>query len=84
MARPLPQPTVPLCDPKTGLITQFWYEYFTTQDRRGGPSGGSSSAAWFYGSTAPSNSLGIDGDFYMQLSGGAVVAVRVKQAGVWV
>jgi len=85
MPRPIPQPNVQLVDTKTGLITPSWYEYLKDKDRvTSGVGGGSSNAVWFYGSVAPSSSLGLEGDFYMVLSGGTIAAVRVKQGGVWV
>jgi len=85
MALPIPSPTVQFCDVKTGLISRPWYEYFKDKDRvTSGVGGGSSNSVWFYGTAAPSNSLGLEGDFYMLLSGGAIGGVRVKQGGVWV
>jgi hypothetical protein len=87
MARPIPTPDVQFCDPKTGLITQPWFEYFKSRDRGApGTGGGSNVSAWFYGTGVPSNSLGIDGDFYIQISGttGEVIAFRVKTNGAWV
>ena len=33
MSRPLPGNDVPVVDPKTGLMSQSWYEYF--QSRKG-------------------------------------------------
>jgi len=33
MSKPLPGPDVPMIDPKTGIVTQTWYEYF--QSRKG-------------------------------------------------
>lgn len=33
MSKPLPGLDVPVVDPKTGLMTQAWFEYF--QSRRG-------------------------------------------------
>lgn len=87
MARPLPQPNVAVVDLKTGLMTPPWYEYFVSRDRTtAGVGGGSGTAVWFYGSVAPSNALGLEGDFYMLLNPTthAIIAVRIKQGGVWV
>jgi hypothetical protein len=85
MARPIPTPDVQFCDQKTGLITTPWYEYFKSRDRGApGAGGGSNISAWFYGLSAPSNTLGVDGDFYIQQNTtGAIVAIRVKTNGAW-
>lgn len=84
MALPIPTPDVPLADPATGLMTQEWFNYFRSRDRgASGASGGSNISAWFYGTGVPSNSLGIDGDFYMQKTGSTVTAFYVKSGGIW-
>ena len=84
MSRPIPTPDVALCDPKTGLMTTPWFNYFKERDRGAiGASGGSNIAAWYYGTAAPANTLGIDGDFYIQQTGTAVAAIYIKKSGVW-
>jgi hypothetical protein len=93
MARPIPTPDVQFCDPKTGLITQPWFEYFKSRDRGApGAGGGSNVSAWFYGTLDPAvpadalvlNKLGVNDDFYIRLSGSSVVGIFVKQNGAWV
>jgi len=85
VARPLPPPDVPVVEPTTGKISQTWYDYFKARDRGIGftTGGGSSSAVWYYGTGVPSNSIGVDGDFYMRISGTTLIGVYVKQGGVW-
>jgi hypothetical protein len=33
--RPIPQPSVPVVDPKTGLMTQDWFLYFKSREQVG-------------------------------------------------
>lgn len=33
MAKPLPGVDVPVVDPKTGLMTQIWFEYFSQHQK---------------------------------------------------
>lgn len=33
--RPLPHPSVPVVDPKTGMIVKDWFDYFQSRERVG-------------------------------------------------
>jgi hypothetical protein len=86
MARPLPPPDVPITEPQTGRPTQVFYDYLFSRDRGStgsGTNGGNSGAVIFYGSGLPSNSIGVNGDFYIRTSGTSIIAFYVKSGGVW-
>ena len=90
MVLPIPPPNVPFVDQNTGLIERDWYLYFKSRDRPVlsnlpiGIGGGSNFSAWYYGTPAPSNSLGVQNDFYIQISAptpitpATIVAIYVK------
>lgn len=89
MAKPIPPPDVPLLEivngKLTGRIAQVWYEFLLgfARGSTATTGGGNSTSVWFYGSTVPASSLGVDGDFHIQTSGTSIVAFRVKSGGVW-
>lgn len=86
MARPIPPPDVPLAEPQTGKITQTWYDYLFGRDRGStgtGTNGGNSGAVWFYGTGVPSDTIGVNGDFFIRRSGTSIVAIYVKTGGTW-
>jgi hypothetical protein len=81
---PIPPPDVQFIEPGTGRPTKEFYDYLKSKDRGvAGPNGGSNTSAWFYGSAVPSNSLGVEDDFYIRTSGTSIIAFFVKTNGVW-
>lgn len=84
MGLPIPTPNVALVDPQTGLMAPKWYDYFKSKDRGvAQANGGTNTSAWYYGTSAPANTLGLNDDFYIQTQGTSVVAFYVKKNGVW-
>jgi len=98
--RPLPPPDAAVIDPRTGLMTRDWYDYFRDQNQlvashttsiasinallaAAGVSASRPIQRWFFGTGVPSNAIGIDGDFYLRLTGGTITQFYNKSGGVW-